>query len=124
NKEHQTSDENGGDGKVGRIVSLIVPIIGRYQMTPCVVGMVKSDVIAEKNPAKPMMTEAVVEESLAARDEEMSADRDENQQQQLPKRPVHQLDNHQLISAPSWTVLRCLAPPPPPLHPPTTPPSP
>lgn len=61
NKEHQSSDENGGDKEVGGVVSFIVLIFGRHQMTPRVVGMVKSDVISEEDTAKPMMTEAVVQ---------------------------------------------------------------
>ena len=73
-KKHCTGDEDCRDEKVGRVVSFIATMRGRHQMALGVVCMMKSDVVPVENAAYPVMAKAVMEQSLAARYDQMRTD--------------------------------------------------
>ena len=74
NEEHHSCDKNRRDKKIWG--ALLGPIIRRHQMTPGIIGVVKSDVVPKEGTTDPMMTEAIVQEGLAS---QMSADRDQGE---------------------------------------------
>jgi len=74
NKKHRTCDKDCRDEKVGRVVSFIATMRGRHQMALGVVCMMKSDVVPVENAAYPVMAKAVMEQSLAARYDQMRTD--------------------------------------------------
>jgi hypothetical protein len=74
NKKHPTGDENRGDEKVRRVVSFVATIGGGHEVSLGVIPMMKSDVVPVEDAAYPVMTEAVMEQSLAARYHQMGTD--------------------------------------------------
>ena len=75
NKKYRTGDEGHGDEKVRRVVSLVTTIGGGHEVTLGVIPMMKSYVVPVKYAAYPMVTEAIMEQCLAARYDQMSTDR-------------------------------------------------
>jgi hypothetical protein len=71
NKKHPDGNEDHRDEKVRGVVSFVAKIGGRHKMAIGIVLMVKSDVVAAKDAAYPVMTETVMEQSLAARYDQM-----------------------------------------------------
>jgi hypothetical protein len=74
NEKHPTCDQDCGDEKVGRVVSFVTTIGGGHQMALGVVCMMISDVISVEDAAYSVMTEAVMEQSLTARYDQMGTD--------------------------------------------------
>ena len=66
-EEHPTSDEDCWNEKVGCVVSFVATMAGGHQMAIGVVCMMESDVVPVENAANPVMTEAIMEQGLAAR---------------------------------------------------------
>jgi hypothetical protein len=87
NKEHPTGDEDRGDDKVGRVVAFVATISGGHKMALGVVGMMEFDVVTVEGAAYPVMAEAVMEQSLAARYDQMSTDGSENEKRKLRQAP-------------------------------------
>ena len=56
-------------------------------MTPGIVCMMESDVVPVEDAAYPVMTEAVMEQSLAARYDQMGTDGSQNKQWKVRQRP-------------------------------------
>jgi hypothetical protein len=73
-KGHPTYDENCRDEKVGRVVAFVATMAGGHQMAIGVVCMKKSDVVPVENAAYPVMAKSVMEQSLAARYDQMRTD--------------------------------------------------
>ena len=65
--KHPTSDQDCGNEKVGCVVSFVATMAGGHQMAIGVVCMMESDVVPVENAANPVMTEAIMEQGLAAR---------------------------------------------------------
>jgi len=84
-EEQETSHLRGGlrDEKVGRVVSFVMTMSRRHQMSLGIVCMMKSEVVPVEDAANPMMTEAVMEQGLAARYGQMGTDGSQNQQRKL-----------------------------------------
>ena len=75
NEKHPAREKDGGNEKVGRVVSCIATTGGGgHQMAPGIICMMKSDVVPVKDAAYSVVTEAVMEQSLAARYCEMGTD--------------------------------------------------
>ena len=74
NKKHSTCDEDRGDEKVGRVVSFVATIGGGHEMALGIVCMMKSDVVPVEDAAYSVMAEAVMEQGLAARYDQMGTD--------------------------------------------------
>jgi hypothetical protein len=75
NQLHPTGNQDGRDKKIGRVVSIVATISGGHQMALGIVRMMKSYVIPIEDTAYSMMAKAVMEQGLANRYDEMSADR-------------------------------------------------
>jgi hypothetical protein len=75
NEKHPSSDEDGGDEKVGCVVPLVATIGGGHEVALGVIPMMKSDVVPIKDAAYPVVTEGVMEQCLAARYDQMGTDR-------------------------------------------------
>src|SRR6516225_2450154 len=73
-EKHYPCDEGCWDEKVGRVVSFVATMSGGHQMALGIVCMMKSDVVSVEEAANPVMAEAVMEQSLAARYYKMGAD--------------------------------------------------
>ena len=86
-KKHPAGNDNRGDEKVGRVVSFVATIGGGHEMTPGIVCMMESDVVPVEDAAYPVMTEAVMEQSLAARYDQMGTDGSQNKQWKVRQRP-------------------------------------
>ena len=71
---HPTSDEDCWNEKVGCVVSFVATMAGGHQMAIGVVCMMKSDVVPVENAAYPVMAKTVMEQSLAARYDQMRTD--------------------------------------------------
>ena len=67
NQIHPTCDENCGDQKVGSVVAVVATIRGGHQMALGIVCVMKPDVVSVEDAAAPVVTEAVMEQGLAAR---------------------------------------------------------
>jgi len=65
--KHPTNDEDCWNEKVGCVVSFVATMAGGHQMAIGVVCMMESDVVPVENAANPVMTEAIMEQGLAAR---------------------------------------------------------
>jgi hypothetical protein len=74
-KKYRTGDEDRGDEKVRRIVSFVTPIGGGDEVALGIVRMMKSNVVPVKDAAYPVVTEAIMEQCLAARYDQMGTDR-------------------------------------------------
>ena len=74
NEKHPTCDEDCGDEKVGRVVSFVATMGGGHQMALGIVCMMKSDVVPVEDAAYSVMAEAVMEQSLTARYDQMGTD--------------------------------------------------
>jgi hypothetical protein len=74
NQEHPAGDEDRGDEKVGRVISFVAAISGGHQMALGIVCVMESDVVPAEDAAYSMMAKAVMEQSLAARHDQMGAD--------------------------------------------------
>ena len=73
-KIHGAGNEDRGDEKVGCVVSFVVTVSRRHQMALGIVCMMKSDVVSVEDAAYSVMAEAVMEQGLGARHDEMGAD--------------------------------------------------
>jgi hypothetical protein len=73
-KKHRAGNEDHWDEKVGGVISFVAKIRGGHEMAIGIVPMVKSDVVPAEDAAYPVMTEAVMEQSLATRYDQMSTD--------------------------------------------------
>ena len=74
NKKYRSGDEDRGDEKVRRVVSFVTTIGSGDEVTLGIVCMMKSDVVPVEDAAYPVVTEAVVKQSLAARYDQMGTD--------------------------------------------------
>ena len=74
NKKHPTCDEDCRDEKVGCVVSFVATMAGGHQMAIGVVCMMESDVVPVENAAYPVMAKTIMEQSLAARYDQMRTD--------------------------------------------------
>ena len=74
NPEHPGSNDDRGDEKVGRVVPFVTTIGGGHQMALGIVCVMKLDVVSVEDAAYSVMAEAVMEQRLAARNDEMGAD--------------------------------------------------
>jgi len=74
NQKHPTCDEDCRDQKVGRVISVVATMSGRHEMSLGIVCMMKSDVVPVENAAYPVMVKTVMEQSLAARYDQMRTD--------------------------------------------------
>ena len=74
NKIYPTCDEDCGDEKVGCVVSFVATMSRGHQMALGIVSMMKSDVVPVEDAAYAVMAEAVMEQSLTARYDQMGAD--------------------------------------------------
>ena len=61
NQLHPTCDDDCGDEKVGRVVSLVTTIEGGHQMALGIVCMMKSYVVSVEDAAYSVVAEAVME---------------------------------------------------------------
>jgi hypothetical protein len=75
NKIYPTCDEDCGDEKVGCVVSFVATMSRGHQMALGIVSMMKSDVVPVEDAAYAVMAEAVMEQSLADRYDQMGTDR-------------------------------------------------
>ena len=73
NPEHPGSNDDRGDEKVG-VLFFVTTIGGGHQMALGIVCMMKSDVVPVEDAAYSVMAEAVMEQSLTARHDQMCAD--------------------------------------------------
>ena len=67
NEKHCTCDEGCRDHKVGSVVAVVATIRGGHQMALGIVCVMKLDVVSIEDAAEPVVTEAVMEQGLAAR---------------------------------------------------------
>jgi hypothetical protein len=74
NKKHPAGNEDHRDEKIGGVVSFVATIGGGHEMASGIVLMVKSGVVPAKDTAYPVMPEAVMEQSLAARYDQVGTD--------------------------------------------------
>ena len=61
NEIHCTCDEDCRDQKVGSVVAVVATIRGGHQMALGIVCVMEPDVVSVEGPAKPVMTEAVMQ---------------------------------------------------------------
>src|SRR5271166_910608 len=90
NKKHRTCYEDRRDEKVGSVVAVVATIRGGHQMALGIMCMMKLDVVPVEDAAYSVMAEAVMEQCLAARYDQMGADGSQNKQRkplQEPSRP-------------------------------------
>ena len=71
NKKYPTCDEDCRDQKVGRVISVVATMSGRHEMSLGIVCMMKSDVVPVEDAAYLVMAEAVVEQGLTTRYDQM-----------------------------------------------------
>jgi len=93
NKKHSPCDEDCRDEKVGGVVSFVAAMGGGCQMALGIVCMMKSDVVSVEDAANPVMTEAVMEQGLAARYGQMGTDGSQNQPRKLRQEPLRPFDH-------------------------------
>ena len=94
-EKHCPCDEGCWDEKVGRVVSFVATMSRGHQMALGIVCMMKSDVVSIEDAADPVMAEAVMEQSLAARYHQMGADGCYNNQRKPRQEPSHPFDDQQ-----------------------------
>jgi len=110
NKKHPTGDEERGDDKVGRVVAFLATIRRGHEMALGVVSMMEFDVVPVEGAAYPVMAEAVMEQSLAARYDQMSTDGSENEKRKLRQAPSQPSD-HRQWNSPHWAIASVTHPP-------------
>ena len=72
-------------------------------MTSRIVGMMKSDVVPEEDPAQAVMAKAVMEQSLTAGHDQMSAHGGQSKQRKL--RQDHRVNSSIIAASPSGRTL-------------------
>jgi hypothetical protein len=95
NKKHCTGDEDCRNEKVGSVIAVVATIRGGYQMALGILCMMKPDVVPVEDAAYSVMAEAVMEQRLAARYDQVGADGSQNKQRKPRQKPSRPFDHQQ-----------------------------